>query len=57
MKPDAFIDRDSCRHLIDEAKANRTKFVSNMFSSYKVARAVPWAGLMVLIAFGLVHRS
>lgn len=57
MKPEAFIDRDSCRHLIDEAKANRTKFVSNMFSSYKVARAVPWAGLMVLIAFGLVHRS
>jgi hypothetical protein len=57
MKPEPFFDRDSSANLIDQAKANRAKYLRDMFSSYnskKVARAVGIVGLMVLISIGFV---
>ena len=55
MKPQAFIDRESSENLIRQAKANRAKYLRDMFSSYnskKVARAVGFVGLTFLIAIG-----
>ena len=55
MKPEPFFDRDSSAKLIDQAKANRAKYLGDMFSSYKskkVARAVGFVGLTFLIAIG-----
>ena len=57
MKPEAFIDRESCENLIHQAKANRVKYLGDMFSFYnskKVVRAVAFVGLIILISIGFV---
>jgi hypothetical protein len=56
MKPEPFFDRDSSANLIGQAKANRAKYLRDMFSSYsskKLARAVAFIGLISLVAVGL----
>jgi hypothetical protein len=55
MKPEPFFDRDSSANLIGQAKANRAKYLRDMFSSYsskKLARAVAFIGLISLVAVG-----